>query len=187
MKKGTVPFFITTGCLTGLNSVTLLISKERRNREYKACLKEVFKMSTRYIVLKAMGIFLLSGILASSAFAHVGPDRQTMIQKATRLQMPFIENQGQVKDQTVRFYANTFAGTVFVTEKGEIVYNLQKAGYQQKKNRDRLLLADRLPQENTSKAVLLKETLEGSREACIDGINRSSTKVNYLSDYKLFS
>ena len=119
-------------------------------------------MSTRYTELKPMGIFLLSGILASSAFAHVGPDRQTMIQKATRLQIPFIENQGQVKDQAVRFYANTFAGTVFVIEKGEIVYNLQKAEYQQKKNRHRLLPADRLPQENSSKAVVLKETLEGA-------------------------
>jgi len=31
-----------------------------------------------------------------------------------------------VKDKSVRFYANTFAGNVYVTEKGEIVYGLMK-------------------------------------------------------------
>jgi hypothetical protein len=37
--------------------------------------------------------------------------------------LPFIENQGQV-DQHVSYYAPTFAGTVFVTSRGELVYSL---------------------------------------------------------------
>src|SRR3990167_684922 len=46
-----------------------------------------------------------------------------VIQKTAKLQMPFIANNGQM-DERVKFYANTFGGTVFVTEDGEIVYSL---------------------------------------------------------------
>ena len=55
----------------------------------------------------------------------LNPDKNKIMAKAMSLQIPFIENQGQV-DKSVRFYANTFAGNVYVTEKGEIVYGLQK-------------------------------------------------------------
>ena len=44
-------------------------------------------------------------------------------QKLQKLRLPFIANQGQM-DEKVRFYANTFGGTVFVTKDGEIVYAL---------------------------------------------------------------
>ena len=46
-----------------------------------------------------------------------------VIQKTAKLQMPFIANNGQTNER-VKFYANTFGGTVFVTEDGEIVYAL---------------------------------------------------------------
>ncbi len=46
-------------------------------------------------------------------------------QKLAKVQIPFIANQGQ-SDQEVKFYAPTFAGTVFVTEKGKLVYSLPK-------------------------------------------------------------
>ena len=46
-----------------------------------------------------------------------------VIQKTAKLQMPFIANNGQTNGR-VKFYANTFGGTVFVTKDGEIVYAL---------------------------------------------------------------
>ena len=46
-----------------------------------------------------------------------------VIQKTAKLQMPFIANNGQTNER-VKFYANTFGGTVFVTKDGEIVYSL---------------------------------------------------------------
>ena len=46
-----------------------------------------------------------------------------VIRKTAKLQMPFIANEGQT-DEKVAFYADTFGGTVFVTEDGEIVYAL---------------------------------------------------------------
>ena len=49
---------------------------------------------------------------------------RTRIGKAIEnLNIPFIENVGQFDDR-VRFCAETYAGVVFVTEQGDIVYSL---------------------------------------------------------------
>ena len=40
---------------------------------------------------------------------------ETVIEKTASLSMPFIKNEGQT-DPQVKFYANTFAGTVYLTE-----------------------------------------------------------------------
>ena len=53
----------------------------------------------------------------------VGPLKENITQKIQKLQAPFIANIGQM-DERVRFYAQTFRGTVFVTEDGAIVYSL---------------------------------------------------------------
>ena len=66
------------------------------------------------------------------AYMALGPDAASVdAGRAVRspasisenLKVPFIANQGQ-HDQSVRFYAPTFGGTVFVTDDGEIVYSL---------------------------------------------------------------
>ncbi|MCX5885857.1 MAG: hypothetical protein NT096_08115 [Proteobacteria bacterium] len=44
--------------------------------------------------------------------------------KISVLQIPFIKNESQIKDSRVKYYANTFAGTVFITDE-EIVYGLK--------------------------------------------------------------
>jgi len=65
-------------------------------------------------------ILFLVMLYPTVASADVG----TVMKKVSGLQMPFIENQGQISDESVRFYANTFAGTVYVTDRGEIIYSL---------------------------------------------------------------
>ena len=74
--------------------------------------------------------FLLSIILilnhpASGSSLNDGKAEE-VINKVRSLQVPFIENRGQVQDERVKFYAKTFGGTVFITEDGEIVYSLPK-------------------------------------------------------------
>ena len=61
--------------------------------------------------------------LSSTSFGDPQLDKAEFAQKTKKLQIPFIANNGQV-DKQVRFYANTFGGTVFVTKEGEIVYSL---------------------------------------------------------------
>ena len=80
--------------------------------------------SLQFLVIP-LTIFLIPTVSYSKDGTAV-PDKTKIIAKAAKLQIPFIENQGQVKDKSVRFYANTFAGGVYVTEKGEIVYGLTK-------------------------------------------------------------
>ena len=79
--------------------------------------------------IKIMGFLCIYLFISTFAFASADIDKNALMKKASALQMPFIENQGQIKPvlskaegaESVRFYANTFAGTVFVTDKGEIV------------------------------------------------------------------
>ena len=39
-------------------------------------------------------------------------------QGISKLELPFIKNEGQINSEQVKYYANTFAGTVFVTNNG---------------------------------------------------------------------
>jgi len=54
---------------------------------------------------------------------QVAPLPQTG-QSAIPFQVPFIQNQGQIADPQVLFYARTFGGTVYVTAEGQLVYAL---------------------------------------------------------------
>ncbi|MEO8133994.1 MAG: kelch repeat-containing protein [Betaproteobacteria bacterium] len=51
------------------------------------------------------------------------PDVSTVRDKLGDISIPFVENTGQL-DSHVRFSAPTFAGTLFVTDRGELVYAL---------------------------------------------------------------
>ncbi len=133
------------------------------------------------LVLRVMGFLL---ILPSLVFANVedkaGVDKNALMKAVSGLQMPFIENQGQIEDKSVRFYANTFAGTVFVTEKGEIVYSLIKTENRQKNSELKTPGSELRTQNSISKAVALRESLECPEQADIKGINKSETRVNYF-------
>jgi len=61
--------------------------------------------------------------LSSTSIGEPKFEKSELIQKTKKIQMPFIANNGQA-DEKVKFYANTFGGTVFVTKDGEIVYSL---------------------------------------------------------------
>ncbi len=85
------------------------------------------------LVLRVMGFLLiLPSLVSANVEGKAGVDKKAVMKAVSGLQMPFIENQGQIKDKSVRFYAGTFAGTVFVTDKGEIVYSLIKTEDRQK-------------------------------------------------------
>jgi hypothetical protein len=64
------------------------------------------------------------GSLLASAAANQ-PDQERARQALTGLQIPFIANESQL-DPRVSYYASTFAGTVYVTRDGKIVYSLPR-------------------------------------------------------------
>jgi hypothetical protein len=69
----------------------------------------------------SLGFLIL--LAAFGPAAHAGPSKADVDRALGGLKIPFIENQGQAEAQ-VAFYAQTYAGTVFVTHKGELVYAL---------------------------------------------------------------
>ena len=119
--------------------------------------------------IKIIGFLFITIFISTSAFASADIDRNAFIKKIPGLQIPFIENQGQIKNKSVRFYASTFAGTVFITDKGEIVYSLIKsenseAGSEKLKLRDKDIKSETLrselqtPNSNNTKEVTIKES-----------------------------
>jgi len=80
---------------------------------------------------------------------------------SSALRIPFIENQGQIAAPGVKYFANIFAGTLFVTEGGELVYTL-------------------LNQAGDS-AWAIREQLVGGQPARLTGEQPAVTTVNYFA------
>lgn len=90
----------------------------------------MFMQWGKRIVSRSAVVCGLSLLSFPSAFSHgtsvpVSGDRDASAIKPilSKLTMPFISNQGQM-DSRVAFYAPTFAGTVYVTKTGQIVYSV---------------------------------------------------------------
>ncbi|MCG2660273.1 MAG: PQQ-binding-like beta-propeller repeat protein [Kiritimatiellae bacterium] len=65
---------------------------------------------------------------ADGAIPPIGSQSQIGNRKsAIPLRVPFIQNQGQIADPHVLFYARTFGGTVYVTAEGQLVYVLPRS------------------------------------------------------------
>src|SRR4030065_1908116 len=145
--------------------------------------------------IKIIGFLFITIFISTSAFASADIDRNAFIKKIPGLQIPFIENQGQIKNKSVRFYASTFAGTVFITDKGEIVYSLIKTDHRpqpidhrqkDKTPNSELKTPDSRLQtpDSITRAVALRESLERHKDSKIEGINKAETKVNYFKGAK---
>ena len=105
-----------------------------------------------------MSMLSLFVVLTTSGASNAAP---VTSHELRNLSVPFVANQGQT-DGRVRFYANTFGGTAYVTGSGEIVYDLPRS-----------------PQH----AVLgwsLKEGLIGAGIRSVEGEERTATNVSYF-------
>ncbi len=119
---------------------------------------------------------------------HSQINKTDFSQKTQKLQMPFIANNGQL-DETVKFYAKTFAGSVFVTNDGEIVYSLPAATDCKSQN----VASEKFPSTKRGqggvesetcnpqlRGLILKEEFVGEKINEIKGESQSVTKVNYF-------
>ena len=77
-------------------------------------------MRTRLLVLGSVALVVGALALPPSAPARTPSEAA---QALASVRLPFIANEGQV-DARVAYYAHTFAGTVFVTRQGQLVYAL---------------------------------------------------------------
>jgi hypothetical protein len=121
------------------------------------------------IILIPLLLVLVGSSLAFGA-VNQGP-KGGIPEKVFLIQMPFIANEGQIGDEHVRFYATTFAGTVYVTDKGEMVYLLSSSEPRTGK---------RQVSHTASNTWTIKEKLVGSSKTVPEGKDKAQTKVNHF-------
>ena len=105
------------------------------------------------IVLVIMIFFLFMG--AASA-ASTNKNVSLNDKKFTTVNIPFVENHGQISDKNVKYSANTFIGNVYVKDNG-IVYALTK----------------------DKKGWVVSEKFVNSNNVDVMGYDQSKTKVSY--------
>ena len=68
-----------------------------------------------------------SPVSPRSAAIDEQEEMRILIEKAVKIQIPFIANEGQINDDRVKFYAETFGGTIYITKRGEMIYSLLRS------------------------------------------------------------
>src|SRR3990167_1707261 len=155
-----------------------------------------------------LAVFLVPSLLTSQSKVMDKPSKEDVAHKMQSIQIPFVANNGQVNAQ-VKFYANTFGGTVFVTKEGEIVYSLPNNSLASGAGRGGVTTpvqeSDARIQECRSESnspsgisplergthprplllegrsgVALKEQFVGAKTRTIQGEEKSVTKVSYF-------
>ena len=125
-------------------------------------LREKRRLNFSTLVLIPLSILLFFGYSAIGAVVKE-KDKREILNKVYTLQIPFIENKGQIKGESVRYYAKTFGGTVFVTKDGKLVYSLPKFETKEK-----------------VKGWVIKEGLVGASISNVKGEEEAVTKVSYF-------
>jgi len=125
-------------------------------------LRERIRFNFSTLVLIPLSILLFFTYSAIGAVVKE-KDKREILNKAYTLQIPFIENKGQIKGESVRYYAKTFGGTVFVTKDGKLVYSLPK-----------------FEEKEKVKGWVIKEGLVGASISNVKGEHKAVTKVSYF-------
>lgn len=117
------------------------------------------------------GAVLVVAVFFPPFFSDKQEDRNrsskaAFMQKTQRLQIPFIANEHQM-DERVAFFTNTFGGSIFVTNDGELVYSLPQ-------------MHEKISDEKWSKKLILKEEFIGGKVGKIKGEGKTATKVSYF-------
>jgi outer membrane murein-binding lipoprotein Lpp len=69
-------------------------------------------------------VLVLTGGVSNAKMSSVATEAltpQALAKKMAAVKVPFIRNQGQIANNDVQFYAQTFAGTLFVTKENHLV------------------------------------------------------------------
>ena len=87
------------------------------------------------------------------------------LHKAMSVKLPFIENQGQISNSHVRYYAHSFGSRLSLTDDGAMIYSFT---------------TQQPVSDSSAKNWFLEERLLGTRPVLPTGIERSPTRVNYF-------
>lgn len=110
------------------------------------------KFSELALLMLALFFWIVGGVLHAAATSETSPELQ-------KLSIPFVENHGQI-NPLVSHYAQTSAGTLYVTHSGDLVLAL--------------------PQGNTSDTRYLTERFQGATNNQPVGIDPSTARISYF-------
>jgi len=161
----------------------------------------------RIVFLVFLFLLLTSSVFASTSQSppltpsgtnSIDPTKEKEIRERIGvLQIPFIKNESQIKDSRVKYYANTFAGTVFITDE-EIVYALkgENVGADTQVRPGRAEAQQAVPKKDYRRSGLwsfvganprvrpdgciIKEKFLNAKKTEAIGIKEAETKVNYF-------
>lgn len=108
-------------------------------------------------VMTAITLFLLPS-LAFSYEVRDEAKRAEILERAGQLQVPFVENTGQIGKEDVRYYARTHGGIIFVDKNGALGYDLAGKG---------------------DRRIFIRESF-AAKPLEAEAKSPSSTKVNYF-------
>ena len=115
------------------------------------------------LIVLTICFVLLSLNYSAVGAIQKGEDRKEILKKASALQVPFIENQGQIRGEGVKYYAKTLGGTLFITKDGEMVYSLPK-----------------FEEGKDAKGWTIKESFVGASISQVKGEEEAITRVSYF-------
>ncbi len=121
-------------------------------------MQKLFSLGTLSALLLALIYTISNSKLEPTKLTHSKLKEQQVRAKLSNVSIPFIQNTGQTNKQ-VSFYAKTFAGTVFITKDGQIVYSLPA---------------------KDKKIVAIKEVFPNLKKAQVKGEEKAITRVNYF-------
>lgn len=99
-------------------------------------------------------------------------------EKASKIQAPFIKNEGQIESQDVKYYIKTFNGTVYINDKSELIYGIASPKYYL--GPDDVLLLNGTPSQLIVQNLTEKPVCYTNNE--IQGLEAANTYVNYIID-----
>lgn len=116
-----------------------------------------------------------SGTLDASTLS-----RAAVAERLATARVPFVSNQGQLGHDEVSFYARMFAGTLFVTDRGELVYALPQ---QQGRRSTGPHQSSMIAAESGTPVLSFRERFSGGAEVRPLGAKPSAVRVSqYLGD-----
>jgi len=86
-----------------------------------------------------------------------------MIYKYQSIEIPFIENIGQIKNDNIRYYAKTLSGAVVVTKDCQLNYSFSTN-----------------EEKNGLNQLVIEDNFIGTNHSIVHGESKAITRVNYF-------
>ena len=109
---------------------------------------------------------------------------QKILKNLSKIDVSFIQNKGQVKNDAVEFFANIFTGYVYVQNNG-LIYNIieKEENIEKVENRENQSFREK-PSNRRQKGYVFNEKFVATNDLAIKGESRSEAKISFFGQDK---